>query len=74
MQDEYISSAEFRKIVLEIEKYCKLKQEIQRQNEASVKQIMEEQQEKLVEQGRKKGNENLQKITVTSGIQNTNTI
>ena len=74
MQDENISSAEIRKIVLEMEKYCKLKQEIQRQNKAKVKQIMKEQQEKLFEKGRKKGNENLQKITVTSGIQNTNTI
>ena len=51
-------------------KYRKLKADIRNQAKAKVKQITKEQQEKLLEQGRKEGKEDfLQKITNTSGIQ-----
>ena len=49
-----ISYIEFHKALQEVEKYCKLKTDIRNQAKAKVKQITKEQQEKLLEQGRKK--------------------
>ena len=70
MQDGDISSTEFHKVLQKVGKYRKLKADIRNQAKAKVKQITKEQQEKLLEQGRKEGKEDfLQKITNTSGIQ-----
>ena len=70
MQDGDISSIEFHKVLQEVEKYRKRKADIRNQTKAKVKQITKEQQEKLLEQGRKEGkNDFLRKIANTSGIQ-----
>ena len=53
-----------------MEKYCKLKADVRNQAKAKIKQIMKEQKEELIEQGRKGGKEDfLQKTANTSGIQ-----
>ena len=57
MQDRDISPTEFHKVLQEVEKCCKLKTDIRNQAKAKVKQIMKEQREELLEQGRKKGKE-----------------
>ena len=54
MHGRVISYIEFHKALQEVEKYCKLKTDIRNQAKAKVKQITKEQQEKLLEQGRKK--------------------
>ena len=70
MQDRDISSIEFHKVLQEVEKYRKIKADIRNQTKAKVKQITSKQQEELLEQGRKEGEEDLlQKIANTSGIQ-----
>ena len=70
MQDGDISPTEFHKVLLEVEKYRKLKADIRNQAKAKAKEITKEQREKLLEQGRKEGNEDfLRKIGNTSGIQ-----
>ena len=70
MQDGDISSIEFRKVFQEVEKYRKLKANITNQAKAKVKQIIKEQREKLLEQGREEGKEDfLLKIANTSAIQ-----
>ena len=64
MQDRDISSIEFHKVLQDVEKYRKLKTEIRNQAKAKVKQIMKEQQEELLEQGRKEGKKDfLRKVT-----------
>ena len=55
MQDGDISSTEFHKVLLEVEKYRKLKADIRNQAKADVKEITKEQQEEILEQGRKEG-------------------
>ena len=55
MQDGEISPTEFYKVLQEVEKYCKLKIDIRNQAKARVKQIKEEQREKILKQGRKEG-------------------
>ena len=57
MQDGYISSVEFHKVLEEIGKYCKLKSDVRNKAKAKVKQIRKEQREELLEQGRKEGKE-----------------
>ena len=57
MQDGDISPTEFHKVLQEVEKYCKLKADIRNRTKANVKQIEKEQQEELLEQGRKEGKE-----------------
>ena len=57
MQDGDISPTEFHKVLQEVEKYCKLKADIRNRTKAKVKQIEKEQQEELLEQGRKEGKE-----------------
>ena len=75
MQDGDISSIEFHKVLQEVEKYRKLKADIRNQTKAKVRQITKEQQEELLEQGRKEGKEDfLWKITNTSGIQGVSAI
>ena len=75
MQDGDISPTEFYKVLQEVEKYCKLKIDIRNQAKARVKQIKEEQREKILKQGRKEGIEDfLRKIANTSGIQGTSAI
>ena len=75
MQDGDISPTEFHKVLQEVEKYCKLKADIRNQAKAKVKQITKEQQEELLEQGRKEGKEDfLRKIANTSGTQGANAI
>ena len=70
MQDGDISSFEFHKVLQEVEKHRKRKADIRNQTKAKVKQITKEQQEKLLEQGRKEGkNDFLRKVANTSGIQ-----
>ena len=59
IQDENILPAEFHKILQEIENYRKLKKEIWRQNKSKLRQITMEQQEELLEQGKKESKENL---------------
>ena len=70
-----ISPAEFQKVLQEVEKYRKLKADIRNQAKAKVKEITEEQQEEILEQGRKEGKEDfLRKIANTSGTQGVNAI
>ena len=59
----------------EEEKYRTLKADINNQTIAKLKNIMKEQQEKILGQGRKEGKGNfLQKIASTTGIQGVNAI
>ena len=70
MQDENISPTEFHKVLQEVEKYRKLEADIRNQAKSEIKQIMKEQWEELLEQGRREGEEDfLRKITNTSGTQ-----
>ena len=75
MQDGDISPTEFHKVLQGVEKYRKLKADIRKQAKARLKQINEEQPEKILKQGRKEGIEDfLRKIANTSGIQGASTI
>ena len=75
MQDGDISPTEFHKVLQGVEKYRKLKADIRKQAKARLKQINEEQREKILKQGRKEGIEDfLRKIANTSGIQGTSAI
>ena len=75
IRDEDISPAEFHKVLKEVEKYHKLKADIRNQAKAKVKQIMKEQLEEILGQGRKKGEKSfLQKISNTSGTQGVSAI
>ena len=58
MQNGYVSPTEFHRILQEKEKYRKLIADINNQAMAKLKKIMKEQQEKILEQGRKEGEEN----------------
>ena len=69
MQDGNISPPEFHKVLQEVEKYCKLKADIRNQAKAKVKEIRKEQQEEILEKGRKEGTEDfLRKISNTLDI------
>ena len=57
MQDGDNSSIDFHQVLQEVEKYRKLKATARSQAQVKVKQIMKEQQEELLEQGRKEGKE-----------------
>ena len=57
MQDGGISPTEFHKVLQEVEKYRRLKADMKNQAKAKVKEITKEQQEELLEQGRKEGKE-----------------
>ena len=75
MQDGDISPTEFHKVLEKVEKYRKLKTDSKNQARAKQKQIIKEQQEELLEQGRKEGKEDfLRKIANTSGTQGTRAI
>ena len=75
MQDGDISPTEFHKVLQGVEKYRKLKADIRKQAKARLKQINEEQREKILKQGRKEGIEDfLRKISNISGIQGASTI
>ena len=75
MQDGDISPTDFDKVMQEVEKYRKLKADIRNQAKAKVKEIMKEQWEELLEQGRKEGKEDfLRKIANTSGAQGVSVI
>ena len=75
MQDGDIFSTEFHKVLQEEEKYRKLKADIRNQAKAKVKEITKEQQEEILEQGRKECKEDfLRNIANTSGIQGVNAI
>ena len=75
MQDGDISPTEFDKVLQEVEKFRRLKADIRNQAKAKVKEITKEQQEEILEQGRKEGKEDfLRKIANTSGIQGVNAI
>ena len=52
MQDEDISPTEFHKVLQEVEKYCRLKADIRNQATIMVKEIIKEQREEILEQGR----------------------
>ena len=63
------------KVLQEVEKYRNLKADIRNQAKAKVKQIMKEQREELLEQGRKEGKEKfLRKIANILGIEGVNAI
>ena len=73
MQDGDISPSEFHKVLQEVEKYRKLKGDNRNQATPKVKDITKEQQEEILEQGRKEGKEDfLQKIANSSGTQGVN--
>ena len=75
MQDGDISPTEFHKVLQEVQKYRKLNDDFRNHAKAKVKEIMKEQREEILEQGRKEGKEDfLQKIANTSGIQDANAI
>ena len=74
-QDGDISSIEFHKVLQEVQKYRKLKDDIRNWAKAKVKQITKEQREEILEQGRKEGYEIFsQQIANTSGTQGANVI
>ena len=63
------------KVLQEVEKYHRLKVDIRNQAKAKVKEIIKEQREEILEQGRKEGKEDfLRKITNSSDTQVVNTI
>ena len=62
MQDGDISPTEFHKILQEVEKYRKFKANIRHQAKAKAKKITKEQQEEILEQGRKEGNKDFLQI------------
>ena len=75
MQDGDISSIDLHKVLQEVEKYRKLKADIRNQAKTKVRQITKEQQEGLLEQGRKEGKEDfLREIANTSDIPGVNAI
>ena len=75
MEDGDISLTEFREVLQEVEKYCKLKADIRNQSKAKVKDITKEQREEILEQGRKDGKEDiLRKTANTSATQGINAI
>ena len=74
MQDGDISPTEFHKVLLEVEKYRKLKDDIKNQAKTKVKEITREQREEVLEQGRKEGKDFLRKTAITSGIQGASAI
>ena len=75
MQEGDISSIEFHKVLQEVEKYRKHKADIRNQAKTKVRQIIKEQREELLEQGRKESKEDfLRNIANTSGIRSVNGI
>ena len=58
LQDGNISPTEFHRILQEKEKYRKFKVDINNQVMAKLKKIMKEQKKKILEQGKKGGEEN----------------
>ena len=74
VQDRDIYSTEFHKVPQEVEKYCKLKDDIRNQARAKVKEITKEQREEILEQGRKGKEDFLRKIANSSGTQGANAI
>ena len=75
MEDRDISPTEIYRILQKKEKYRKLKADINNQVMIKLKKIMEEQLEKILEQGAKEGKEDfLRKIVNNSGIQGVNAI
>ena len=75
MQDGDISPTEFHKVLQEVEKYRKLKTDIRNQAKNKVREITKEQQEEMLEQGRKEGKEDfLRKIANSSSPQGANAI
>ena len=65
MQNRDISPTEFHKVLQELEKYCKLEADIRNQVKAKVKEITKEQQQEILEQGRKEDKEDLKKKSQT---------
>ena len=57
MQEGDISTIEFHKVLQEVEKYRKTKDDIRNQAKVKIKQITNEQREQLLEQGRKEDKE-----------------
>ena len=57
MQDGGICPTEFHKVLQEVEKYRRLKADIRNEVKAKAKEITKEQQEEILEQGRKEGKE-----------------
>ena len=57
MQDGDISPTEFHKVLQEVEKYFQFKADIRNLGKTKVKQLMKEQQEEILEQGRKEAKE-----------------
>ena len=79
MQGGDISPIEFHKLLQKREKYRKLKAGIRNRTKAKVKQIKNEQQEEIFEQGRKEGRKEgkedfLRQIENSSGTQGVNPI
>ena len=75
MQDGDIFPTEFHKVFQEVEKCRKLKADIRNQAKTKIKEIMKEQGEEILEQGRKEGKEDvLRKIANSSGTQDANAI
>ena len=75
IQDKNISPTEFQKLLQEVEKYRKLKAGIRSQAKTKIKQIMKEQREEILEQGRKEGKKDfLRKTANSSGTQGVNII
>ena len=70
MQDGDVSSIEFRKVLQEVEKCCRIKADSRNQVKAKAKEITKEQREQILEQGRKEGKEDFKgKIASSSGTQ-----
>ena len=68
MQDGHISPTEFHKVLQEVEKQRNLKADIRSQDKSSVREIMQEQRKKLLEQEKKEGKQDfLPKMANASG-------
>ena len=75
MQDGDISPTDFHKEQQGVEKCSRLKADIRNKTKAKIKEIMKEQREELLEQGRKEGKEDfLRKIVISSGTQGVSAI
>ena len=70
-----LSPTEFHKVLQEVEKYRKLKANIRNQAKTKIKEIMKEQREELLEQGRKEAEKIFyEKMANSSGTQGVNAI
>ena len=73
LNDGVVSDLEFERILNEVERYRKLKQDLRHKAKKKTGAITDEMKEKLIQQGREEGkNDFLKQIANTSAIRNAN--